>query len=164
MYQIYDLYMSKLLALTTLIIIITLTFNLNLIPYVNSSPEPSTPSPEDIGDDYESNGSGEMNKGDLINKLKLTENDVDDTRDLQYDNGIVQTYEEQDITGYNEDGVDDEPPTSTERGGNPLEGLNLSKSKLLAQCEALKQETKGHEIEVPSEEKTLEEKCKEMGI
>ena len=157
--------MSKLLALTTLIIIITLTFNLNLIPYVNSSPEPSTRSPEDIGNDYESNGSGEMNKGDLINKLKLTENDVDDIRDLTDDNGIIQAYEEQELTGNDEDGVDEQPPTSTERGGNPLEGLNLSKSKLLAQCLALKQETKGIEIKDPfGEEKTLEEKCKEMGI
>jgi hypothetical protein len=162
MYQIYHLYMSKLLALTTLIIIITLTFNLNLTPYVNSSPESSFPSPEDIGDDYESNGLGEMNKGDLINKL--TENEVGDTRDLPYDNRIIQTYEEQDLTGYNEDGADEEPPTSTERGGNPLEGLNLSKSKLLAQCEALKRETKGHEIEDPFNDKTLEDKCKELGF
>lgn len=120
--------MSKLLALTTLIIIITLTFNLNLIPYVNSSPESFFPSLEDTGDDYESNDSGEMNKGDLIHKL--TKNEVDGTRDLPYDNGTVQTYKEQDLTGYDKDGADEEPPTSTERGGNPLDGLNLSKSKL----------------------------------
>lgn len=164
------LYMLKFHVLITFtIIIITLTVNPYLIPQVISSSEPSSLSPEGSGDGDESNGSEEMNKGDLINKL--TEDEGDNTRDLVDDNGIRQTDEEQDLTGDDEDGADEEPPTSTERGvmgGNPLEGLNVNKAREKADCERYLKSLGGSDdtnigdtIEIPFGE-TREEYCKRI--
>ena len=81
--------MSKLLVLT-LIILTALTVTPYLIPQVISSSESSSPSPEDSVDDGdENNGSEEMNKGDLINKLTEEQDLAGDNGEEPTDGGTV---------------------------------------------------------------------------
>lgn len=82
-------YMLKLLVLT-FVIITTLTVNPYLTLQVESSPESSSLSSDDNGDDGdENNGSEEMNKGDLINKLTEEQDLAGENGEEPTDGGTV---------------------------------------------------------------------------
>lgn len=127
--------MLKSLVLIT-IAIVTLTFNPYLVPQVDSSPESSAPTSEDNDDDNNDNDVSGPQVDSPKDDSQGTDSSLDGSGDDDNnDNGFKQT-DEQNLIGDNGDAsVDEEPPTSTERGGNPLEGLNIGKARHKVACE-----------------------------
>ena len=120
--------MLKLLVLINLIVIISPTVNPYLISQVDASPATSSPSSDDDDDDDDDDNDGSDPQDDSPqDDSKGTDSSSDGSGDDDdNDNGFEQTGDEQNpIGGGDGASVDEEPPTSTERGGNPLEGLNL---------------------------------------
>ena len=114
-------HMLKILILTSFTILIALTVNLYLIPEVISSSESSSLSPEDSGDDNENNGSGSEDDS------PQDDSGISDTSNLdgsESDDGGFRQTDERELKG-DDYGEEEEPPASTDRGDNPLEGLNL---------------------------------------
>ena len=158
--------MLKLLVLINLIIIIvSFTVSPYMISQVDSSPADSSPS----SDDDDNNGLGPQDNSpqdDSDGTDGSSDGSGDD--DNSDDNGFEQTDDQNLIGDDNGAGVDEEPPTSTERGGNPLEGLNLRNlEKEKADCDKYLKSLGGTDgtnvgdtIEDPFE--TKEEYCKRI--
>ena len=111
--------------------------------------------PQDDSPQDDSTGTGGSSDG----------NGDDDDGGNNDNDGIGQT-DDQNLVG-DDDRADEEPPTSTERGGNPLEGLNVGKAGDKVACEKyLKSLGGGDETNVgdiivdPFE--TREEHCKRI--
>jgi hypothetical protein len=99
--------------ITFTIIIITLTVNPFLIPQVISSSESSSLSPEDSGDE---NGSGSE---DGSPRDDSGHSDISSPEDNKGDDSGIGQPDEQELTGDDDrNGVDNIPPSSTERGGH----------------------------------------------
>jgi hypothetical protein len=141
------------------------------IPLVGSSSfsllPSSSPSSEDNEDDNDNDGSGPQDNSpqdDSEGTDSSSEGSGDDGNNDN--NGIRQTDDQDLIDDDGDDGV--EPPTSTERGGNPLDGLNLRNlEKDKADCEKYLKSLGGSDgtnigdtIENPFE--TKEEFCKRI--
>jgi hypothetical protein len=159
--------MLKLLVLINLIVIISLNVNPYLISQVDASPATSSPSSDD-DDDNDASGPQDDSPQDDSKGIDSSSNGSGDDDDN--DNGFEQTGDEQDPIGAGDGAsVDEEPPTSTERGGNPLDGLNLRNlEKEKADCDKYLKSLGGSDgtnvgdtIENPFE--TKEEYCKRIG-
>ncbi|MGC1131234.1 MAG: hypothetical protein WA941_00320 [Nitrososphaeraceae archaeon] len=147
--------------ITFTIIIITLTVNPYLIPQVISSSESSSLSSED-SDDSGSQNESPQDDSETDDNSNGGSNDNDDNNN---DNGGIGQTDDQELTSDDDDEIDKEPPTSTERGGNPLEGLNVGKELGKEECEKYLKSLGGGDdtnigdtIENPF--KTKEEICK----